>query len=65
MIEKESKRYEEIESKIEKSLSPYITVKIPLPEGADKEAFLKLEVDEKFVESLKNYAKKWLKQQKK
>jgi hypothetical protein len=61
MSEKASKRYEEIESKIEKSISPYITVKIPMPEGADKEAFLKLENDAKFIESLKKHAQKWLK----
>lgn len=58
--EKLSKEYAEIKSKIEKSISPYITVKIPMPEGVDKESFLKLENDKEFIESLKDYAKKWL-----
>lgn len=62
MTEEASKRYEEIQSKIEKSISPYITVKIPIPEGVDKEAFLKLENNAKFNESLKKHAEKWLKQ---
>lgn len=62
MTEEASKRYEEIQSKIEKSISPYITVKIPMPEGVDKEAFLKLENNPKFIGSLKKHAKKWLKQ---
>ena len=61
MTEEPSKRYEEIQSKIEKSISPYITVKISMPEGVDKEAFLKLENNPKFIESLKKYTKKWLK----
>lgn len=63
MSKEVSKKYVEIQSKIEKSISPYITVKVPLPEGVDKEAFLKLEDDSEFIESLKKYIKEWLMRQ--
>lgn len=58
--EKLPKEYAEIRSKIEKSISPYITVKISMPDGIDKESFLKLENNSEFIESLKDYVKKWL-----
>jgi hypothetical protein len=60
MSEKASEKYEKIQSKIEKSISPYITVKIPMPEGVDKEAFLKLENDSKFIDLLKKQAEEYL-----
>jgi hypothetical protein len=60
MTEKDSEKFEKVQSKIEKTISPYIKVKIPLPENVDKEAFLKLENDPEFIESLKKQAKKWL-----
>jgi hypothetical protein len=58
-----TEKYEKVHSKIEKSISPYITVKIPMPEGVDKEAFLQLENDPKFVESLKKQVRKRLTQE--
>ena len=63
MSEGASEKYEKVQSKIEKSISPYITVKIPMPEGVDKQAFLKLENDSKFVESLKKQVRKRLTQE--
>ncbi|MFQ6068880.1 MAG: hypothetical protein ACE5R6_21205 [Candidatus Heimdallarchaeota archaeon] len=60
MSEKASEKYEKVQSKIEKIISPYITLRIPMPEGVDKEAFLKLENDSRFIESLKKQVKKWL-----
>jgi hypothetical protein len=60
MTEKDSEKFEKLQSKIEKKISPYIKVKIPMPEGVDKDAFLKLENDPKFIELLKKKAKKWL-----
>jgi hypothetical protein len=60
MTEKDSEKFEKVQSRIEKKISPYITVKIPMPEGVDKEAFLELENDPKFIESLKKKTKKWL-----
>ena len=60
MTEKDSEKFEKVQSRIEKKISPYITVKIPMPEGIDKEAFLELEKDPKFIESLKKKTKKWL-----
>jgi hypothetical protein len=60
MSKKVTERYEKVQSKIEKSINPYINVKIPMPEGVDKEAFLKLENDSKFIESLKKQVREWL-----
>jgi hypothetical protein len=60
MTEKDSEKFEKVQSRIEKKISPYIKVKIPMPEGVDKEAFLELENDPKFIESLKKKTKKWL-----
>lgn len=60
MTEKDSEKFEKVQSKIEKTISPYIKVKIPMPEGVDKEAFLKLENDPKFNEALKKKAEEWL-----
>jgi hypothetical protein len=55
-----SGKYEKVQSKIEKSISPYITVKIPMPQGVDKESFLKLESDPRFIESLRDQVREWL-----
>jgi hypothetical protein len=60
MTEKDSEKFEKVQSKIEKAMSPYITIKIPMPEGVDKEAFLRLETDPEFIESAKKKAKEWL-----
>jgi hypothetical protein len=60
MIEKASEKYEKVQLKIEKSINPYITVRIPMPEGVDKEAFLKLENDSRLIESLRDHVKEWL-----
>jgi hypothetical protein len=63
MSEKASKRYKEIESKIEKTLNPSITLIITMPEGVDKEAFLKLQNDPKLIETIKKQIKKQLKKE--
>jgi hypothetical protein len=63
MTEKGSEKiekFEKVQSKIEKIIHPYITVKISMPEGVDKEAFLKLENDPEFITSLTSQAKYWL-----
>jgi hypothetical protein len=60
MTEKTPGKYEKIQSKIEKTINPYVTVKIPMPEGVETEAFLKLENDAAFIELLKKQAKEWL-----
>jgi hypothetical protein len=60
MTDQDSEKFEKVQSRIEKKISPYITVKIPMPEGVDEEAFLGLEKDPKFIESLKKKTKKWL-----
>ena len=55
------KKFEEIKTEIEKAVIPHITVKIFMPEGVDKEEFLKLEKDEEFLHALGDFTKKWLK----
>jgi len=55
------KKFEEIHSKIEKAVTPYITVKIVMPEGVDKEEFLKLENNDEFLQALNGFVKRWLK----
>jgi hypothetical protein len=60
MTEKAPEKYEKVQSKIEKTINPYVIVKIPMPEGVDKEAFMKLESDPAFIEMLKKQAKEWL-----
>jgi len=54
-------KFEEIRSEIEKAVIPHITVKIVMPEGVNKEEFLKLEEDEEFLQALGDFTKKWLK----
>jgi hypothetical protein len=60
MTEKASEKFEKVQSKIEKTINPYITVKIPMPAGVDKEAFLRLENNPEFIESLKKKSEEWL-----
>ena len=58
------RKFEEIQGEIEKAIIPYIIVKISMPEEVDKEEFLELEKDEKFLQALKDFTKKWLKRKK-
>jgi hypothetical protein len=60
MTEKATEKFDKVQSKIEKQISPYIKVKISMPDGVDKEAFLKLAEDKAFVDSLQKKAKDWL-----
>jgi hypothetical protein len=60
MSEKPSEKYQKVESKLEKTINPYITVKIPMPEGVDKKAFLMLECNPDFIDTVKKQAKEWL-----
>ena len=57
MTEKATEKFDKVQSKIEKQISPYIKVKISMPDGVDKEAFLKLAEDKAFVDSLQKKAK--------
>ncbi len=54
------KKYEELKSKIEKTVNPYITLRIPIPEEADKKEFFDLEKDQEFIEHVKDEAVKWV-----
>lgn len=64
MTERASDKFNDIKSKIEKSINPYITLKIDLPDGVNKETFLELEYNQEFKDSIKEYTKKWLESQK-
>jgi hypothetical protein len=60
MTERDSEKFEKVQEKLEKKISPYITVKIPMPEGANKDAFLQLENNSDFIALLENQTRKWL-----
>jgi hypothetical protein len=64
MTERASDKFDDIKSKIEKSINPYITLRIDLPEGVSKEIFFELENDIEFKDSIKEYAKKWIENRK-
>jgi hypothetical protein len=60
MTERDSEKFEKVQEKLEKKINPYITVKIPMPEGVNKEAFLQLENDSDFIALLEKQTRKWL-----
>lgn len=62
MSEEAHKKYEKLKSKIEKTVNPYITIQIPIPEGADRREFLELEKDQEFIEHVKKEAMIWIAQ---
>jgi hypothetical protein len=51
-------KYSKIQSKIEQSITPYINLKISMPDDLDKEAFIKLENDADFYESVLDLVRK-------
>jgi hypothetical protein len=58
MSEEASKKYSKIQSKIEQSITPYINLKISMPDDVDKESFMKLENDADFYESVLDLVRK-------
>jgi hypothetical protein len=64
MTERASDKFDDIKSKIEKSINPYITLRIDLPAGVNKENFLELVYNQEFKDAIKEYVKKWLESQK-
>jgi hypothetical protein len=60
MSDKPPEKYEKVQSRIEKTINPYVTIKIPMPEGVDREAFLKLETDAAFLDYVKKEVKERL-----
>ena len=65
MTERAADKFDDIKSKIEKSINPYITLRVDLPEGVSKEIFFELENNQEFKDSIKEYTKKWIECQKK
>jgi hypothetical protein len=60
MTERATDKFDDIKSKIEKSINPYILLRIDIPEGVDKELFYELENNQEFIEAIKKYTKKWI-----
>ena len=60
MTERATDKFDDIKSKIEKSLNPYILLRIDLPEGIDKETFYELENNQEFNDAIKEYTRKWI-----
>jgi hypothetical protein len=59
--EKPPEKYEKIQTKIKKVINPYLTIKILIPEGADRKALFKLENNAAFLELINHEDKKRLK----
>jgi hypothetical protein len=64
MSEKPPEKYQKVENKIEKTINPYVNIKVPMPEGVDKKAFLMLECDPDFIDLVQKQAKEWLTKEK-
>ena len=60
MTERASDRFDDIKSKIEKSINPYITLKIKLPENVDKKEFMELENNQEFIELVSECVRDWI-----
>jgi hypothetical protein len=60
MSGKMSEKYERIRTKIEKTITPHIMLIIPMPQGVDKDAFMALERNSEFLESVVNHSREWL-----
>lgn len=61
MTERDSDKFDDIRSNIEKSINPFITIKIDLPDNTDKEQFLELENNQDFLEQVKEFAGQYIK----
>jgi hypothetical protein len=62
MTQQPVNKYDKVQEKIEKTISPFITLRIPLPSEVNKEEFMKLENDAEFIEWIKKQIEYWLNQ---
>lgn len=60
MTERASDKFENIKSRIEKSINPYITLRIELPENVEREEFMELENNQEFTEQVNTFVKNWI-----
>ena len=60
MTERASDKFENIKSRIEKSINPYITLRIELPENVEREEFMELENNQEFSEQVNTFVKDWI-----
>ena len=44
----------------QKSINPYITLKIELPENLDREEFMELENNQEFTELVNKFVRDWI-----
>jgi hypothetical protein len=64
MTQEPQDKYQQVQTKIEKTISPFITLKIPMPIDVDEDAFMSLEKDPEFLEWIKKQVEFWLNQHK-
>ena len=64
MTQEPQDKYQQVQTKIEKTISPFITLKIPMPIDVDEDAFMSLEKDPEFLEWIKKQVEFWLNQRK-
>ena len=60
----EQDKYQKVQTKIEKTISPFITLKVPIPDNVDEDVFISLENDPDFLEWIKKQVEFWLNQRK-
>jgi hypothetical protein len=60
----EQDKYQKVQTKIEKTISPFITLKVPIPDNVDENVFMSLENDPDFLEWIKKQVEFWLNQRK-
>jgi hypothetical protein len=60
----EQDKYQKVQTKIEKTISPFITLKVPIPDNVDEDVFMSLENDPDFLEWIKKQVEFWLNQRK-
>ena len=58
----EQDKYQKVQTKIEKTISPFITLKVPIPDNVDEDVFMSLENDPDFLEWIKKQVEFWLNQ---
>ena len=60
----EQDKFQKVQTKIEKTINPFISLKIPIPDNVDEDAFMSLEKDPEFLEWIKKQIEFWLNQRK-
>ena len=64
VMTQEQDKFQKVQTKIEKTINPFISLKIPIPDNVDEDAFMSLEKDPEFLEWIKKQIEFWLNQRK-